>query len=182
MIETNSFVFVLGPFVVMLGHILIDTMKFIVLMLDFFIPNVLAFWIMFGGSERAAMVASKGGSANGWSNFNDAIYSVFLVLVVGDFNYDGIQLIDKRMAQILISLCISICGILLLNLFIALMSDTFQRVYDNANANALMEKAITINLIQMGLCRKSKDKFRLLIHGKCAPEVGCVTSAKFPKH
>lgn len=166
----------------MLGHILIDTMKFMVLMLDFFIPNVLAFWIMFGGSERAAMVVSKGGSANGWSNFNDAIYSVFLVLVVGDFNYDGIQLIDKRMAQILITLCISICGILLLNLFIALMSDTFQRVYDNANANALMEKAIAINLIQMGLGRKSKDKFRLLIHGKCAPEVGCVTSAIFRKH
>lgn len=160
----------LGPFIVMLGNILVDTFKFLILFLNFLIPFVFAFWIMFGGSEHAAALAKQNVSATGWTTVSELIYSVFMVTVVGDINFDALLALDKPMARILVSTCCGICGILLLNLFIALMSDTFQRVYDNAHANALMEKAIAIDMRQSVLGRKSLDRFRFYIHGKCAPE------------
>lgn len=44
------------------------------------------------------------------------------------------------MAFLLVVTFLLIAGVIGLNLFIALLSDTFQRVYDNAQANALLQK------------------------------------------
>lgn len=44
------------------------------------------------------------------------------------------------MTFILVTTFLLIAGVVGLNLFIALLSDTFQRVYDNAQANALLQK------------------------------------------
>ena len=45
------------------------------------------------------------------------------------------------------------------------------RVYDNAQANAVMQKAITILSLEEGLGKKRRDKFRTFIHSKCGPKV-----------
>jgi len=161
----------LGPFIVMLGHILRDTLRFGFLYFEFFIPYIIAFWMLFGGSERAAIMARSKESGDGWEKVNDLIYSVWLVTVVGEYDFNAIVSVDKLMAQILVGTFTALSGILLLNLFIALMSDTFQRVYDNAKANALMQMANSINTHQQNMGAKSNDRFRLFIQGKCAPEV-----------
>ncbi len=48
--------------------------------------------------------------------------------------------IDELMATILVTSFLLTTAVVGLNLFIALLSDTFQRVYDNAQANALLEQ------------------------------------------
>ena len=45
------------------------------------------------------------------------------------------------------------------------------RVYDNAKANAVMQKAITILNIEEGRSMKKKLKFRQFIHETCKPFV-----------
>ena len=45
------------------------------------------------------------------------------------------------------------------------------RVYDNAQANAVMQKAITILSIEEGLSKKRRERFRHHIHEKCCPLV-----------
>lgn len=47
----------------------------------------------------------------------------------------------------------------------------FPRVYDNAKANAVMQKAITILNIQEGLSRDRREKFRKFIHTECSPKI-----------
>lgn len=155
----------------MLGHILRDTLRFAFLYFEFFIPYIIAFWMLFGGKERAALMISRQQSADGWQHINDLIYSVWLITVVGEYDFNAIVSIDKLMAQILVGTFTALSGILLLNLFIALMSDTFQRVYDNAKANALMQMASSINTHQQNMGPKAIDQFRLFIQGNCAPEV-----------
>ena len=86
----------------MLGHILQDTLKFLFLYLEFFVPFIIAFWIIFGGSHHAAVMKNAGESAAGWEKINDLVYSVWLVTVVGDYDYNGIAAVDKTMAQILL--------------------------------------------------------------------------------
>jgi hypothetical protein len=42
-------------------------------------------------------------------------------------------------------------------------------VYDNAKANAVMQKAITILSIEENMNNKRREKFREYIHTKCSP-------------
>ena len=44
------------------------------------------------------------------------------------------------------------------------------RVYDNAKANAVMQKAISILSSEESLSEKKRDNFRRYIHTQCAPE------------
>lgn len=55
----------LGPFIVMIGHIIDDTLKFAFLYFEFFVPYVCAFWIIFGGPKNAKIVKEGGQSADG---------------------------------------------------------------------------------------------------------------------
>ena len=55
----------LGPFIVMIGSIIDDTLKFAFLYFEFFIPYVCAFWIVFGGAKNAQIVEEGGESTDG---------------------------------------------------------------------------------------------------------------------
>ena len=161
----------LGPFITMIGHIIDDTLKFCFLYLEIFIPYVCAFWILFGGELNAKIMKSKGQSSSGWKDLNDLMYSVWLITVVGDFPWEPIAVVDRIMAQLFVGTFIALSGLVMINLFIALMSDTFQRVYDNAKANAVMQQTSTILSLEDGLSRRKRDRFRCYIHNKCSPEV-----------
>ena len=155
----------------MLGNIILASLKFCFLYFGLIIPYIIVFWINFGGYDNAKMMISKNQSADGWKQANDLMYSTWLMTVVGDFDFNALQAVDPIFAQVLVGTFTAISGILLLNLFIALLSDTFQRVHDNVAANALMQKAISINSYQRGLSSKNRDRFLMYIQGQCAPEV-----------
>ncbi|XP_065663977.1 transient receptor potential channel pyrexia isoform X2 [Hydra vulgaris] len=160
----------LGPFIVMLGHIMKDTIKFCFLFMEFFFPFVIAFWLMFGGEENALKMIENNESSSGWENLDDVIYSVWLITLSGDFDYKAVASVDKFMARTLIIMYTACSSILLLNLFVALMSDTFQRVYDNAQANQLMQKAIALNAYQRSLSDKCLNEFIGYLCSNCSPE------------
>lgn len=159
-----------GPFIVMIGHIMKDTLIFGFLYIEFFIPYVCAFWIIFGGDENAAKMKAAGVNAEDWRTFNNLMYSVWEITVVGNYSWESLLVVDRLMAQILCGTYLAVSSIVCLNLFIALMSDTFQRVYDNANANAVMQKASAIISLETDMSPRKKDQFLKYIHTCCAPE------------
>lgn len=161
----------LGPFIVMIGHIIDDTLKFAVLFIGFYIPYVCAFWILFGGPKNARIMESAQQPIQGWKDFNDLMYSVWQLTYVGNFPWDSLISVDRFMAQLLCGSYIAVSGIVLLNLFIALMSDTFQRVHDNAKANAAMQRASTILSLEESMSRSGREKHRRYVHQKLSPEV-----------
>ena len=61
--------------------------------------------------------------------------------------------------RFLVAYWILVSSVILLNLFIALMSDTFQRVYDNAVGVAALEKAEIIAELEGKLNKKSRDRY-----------------------
>lgn len=161
----------LGPFIVMIGHIIDDTLKFGFLYFEVYVPYVCAFWIVFGGKKNAAIMESQGQDSKGWENFNDLMYSVWQLTVVGNYPWDSLLVVDRLMAQILCGTYLAVSAIVMLNLFIALMSDTFQRVYDNARANAAMQRASTILTMEENMADKTRERYRRQIHQRFAPEV-----------
>lgn len=150
----------LGLFVVMLSHVIVDTLKILFLTMHIFIPYIAAFWIMFGAYGVKGYTMKNG----------EIFYSIFQMGVVGDYGFDDLSAHSELMSKILVGTFIFLGGIVCLNLFIALLSDTFQRVYDNAKATAEMQRARTINEIEEGLKAERLRKYNHWITRNCAPE------------
>ncbi|XP_006812556.2 uncharacterized protein LOC102805363 [Saccoglossus kowalevskii] len=147
----------LGPFIVMLYNILGDIARFSFLYFVFYIPYVCAFWMMFGGD------------VDGFETVSETMFSLFRMTLVDEYNYDGLKDEHPVMTDILVGTYLAITAVIFLNLFIALLSETFVRVHDNVKSNALMERAKIIHSLEDKLSENDKQKFYKYIHEKCAP-------------
>ncbi|KAM5158169.1 uncharacterized protein ACMZJ9_009416 [Mantella aurantiaca] len=147
----------LGPFIVMLGKIVRDVLKFLFLYGEFYIPYACAFWIIYGG-----LVANM-------ASVPQMLFTVFRITLVDDYNFSDMYGVDPVMAYLLCGTFLGISSILCINLLIALLADSFQRVYDNATANAVMQQAATLLEMEQNLSKKRKDKLESYIQTHCAP-------------
>ncbi|XP_059144999.1 uncharacterized protein LOC131932143 [Physella acuta] len=162
----------LGPFIVIVGHILKDCARFLFLYLEFYIPYMAAFWMIFGGTKMAQNSNStEEVTVSGFTYPAQLLFSMFRLTLVDDYDYDNMKKIDTYMSDLLLGTWFMLSAVLCLNLFIALMSDTFQRVYDNAQANSIMQRAIIILNIWESMRRPSKEKFLAYIYASCKPLV-----------
>ncbi|XP_056378709.1 uncharacterized protein LOC130274414 isoform X2 [Hyla sarda] len=147
----------IGPFIVMLGKVVTDVLKFLFLYGEFYIPYACAFWIIFGG-----LVSNM-------ATVPQMLFTVFRITLVDDYNFGDMYAVDPVMAYILCGTFLGVSSILCINLLIALLADTFQRVYDNATANAAMQQATMLLQIEENLSKKNKAKFEYYMHTSCAP-------------
>ena len=150
----------LGPFITMLGHVLTDTLKFGFLFFEFFIPYVCAFWILFGGQPGTQ-----------FEYFNDVVYQVFLMTLVDEYEREDMMKQDKLTAQILVGTYLAIASVVCVNLYIALMSQTFTRIYQNATATAFMEQANYLLTLESRLGRAKKNRVKRYMSTECSPQV-----------
>lgn len=102
---------------------------------------------------------------------NQLLYSVFRIAVGDDFNREGIVEADPVMARILIVLYVTAMTIVTLNLLIALLSDTFTRVYSNAVVNTIMQRAIKVVNAKDFLTKNQRFKYEEHMRTNCSPEV-----------
>ncbi|PAA62796.1 hypothetical protein BOX15_Mlig002827g4 [Macrostomum lignano] len=162
-----------GPFIVMLGMIAGDLLKFFLLYLEFLIPFACVFWTILGGENnlKEADVLQSGTLKNytahnftkvtvkNFGKVNELLFSVFRITLVDDYDYAGMILIDQITSQILLGVWFAVSTILFLNLFIAQLSESFKQVYDNAKAAAVMQKAITLNEYYENMLLRNKVKY-----------------------
>jgi len=71
---------------------------------------------------------------------DELLFMLYRLMLVDEWPYDDMMNTNKAMTYILVGSYLMVVAILLLNLFIALLSDTFQRIYDNAVSNASMQR------------------------------------------
>lgn len=79
------------------------------------------------------------------------------------------NLIDPIMYPILTGTYIGLTTLLLINIFIAMLSSTFQRLYDNSKANMLLQRAIEIVSIEQILSYSQRLKNYNQFLKKCNP-------------
>ncbi|KTG32942.1 hypothetical protein cypCar_00013010 [Cyprinus carpio] len=150
---------VMGPFIVMLGKIAGDVLCFLFLYIEIYVPYACAFWIIFGGLAEVPSMKTV----------PELLYSLYRITLVDEYEFDAMLDVDAVMAYLLCGTFLALSAILCVNLLIALLSDTFQRVYDNALANAVMQQAAIILQIEesMPCLRRCYDNE--YIHHHCAP-------------
>ncbi|KAI3362884.1 hypothetical protein L3Q82_001922 [Scortum barcoo] len=149
----------MGPFIVMLGNIVGDVMCFLFLYAEIFIPYACSFWIIFGGSASVPSMQSVSG----------LLFSLYRITLVDEYEYAAMVTVDDVMAPLLCGTFLAASSILCVNLLIALLTDTFQRVHDNSQANAMMQQAAVILQVEesMPVLRRFFDNKYISTH--CAP-------------
>ncbi|XP_034053209.1 transient receptor potential channel pyrexia-like, partial [Gymnodraco acuticeps] len=149
----------MGPFIVMLGNIMGDVMCFLFLYAEIFIPYACSFWIIFGGSTSVPSMQSV----------PSLLYSLYRITLVDEYEFSEMMQRDDIMAPLLCGSFLAASSILCVNLLIALLTDTFQRVHDNSQANAVMQQASVILQVEdsMPILRRFYDN--QFISTQCAP-------------
>lgn len=124
-----------------------DVAKFLLIYIFVFLPFCFSFWIMFGGASIEA-----------FGTMDKLMFTVFRMFVVDDYPFDEMHSHDFVMTYLFVGMNFLICAIIFMNLMIALLSDSFQRIYDNAHSVALLQQADSI----MGMELYNLDKDKLL--------------------
>uniref|UniRef100_A0A3B3X8U6 Ion transport domain-containing protein n=1 Tax=Poecilia mexicana TaxID=48701 RepID=A0A3B3X8U6_9TELE len=149
----------MGPFIVMLGNIVGDVMRFLFLYAEIFIPYACSFWIIFGGTPSVPSMQSVSG----------LLYSLYRITLVDEYEYAAMVTVDNIMAPLLCGTFLAASSILCVNLLIALLSDTFQRVHDNSQANAVMQQAAVILQVGDSMPRLHRFYDNQYISKHCSP-------------
>jgi hypothetical protein len=152
-----------GPFIVIFGSVTGDILKWAFLNLVIIIPFTCAFWMTFG--------AVSSNPVDGYNQVGPLLYNIFSMMVVNNHGFENLESANPFMARLLCGSFIAIAAIVTLNLLIALLTNTFERLYENAIANAVMQRAETILLLQKSLRQKQKSKYYNFIREKASPEV-----------
>ena len=153
----------LGTLVIILGETSGNFVNWAFLFFLLLIPFSAAFWINFGALSIHPV--------HGYHHVAEVLYTVFQIAVGDEFNLEGIVEADAVMARILVALYVTAVTIVTLNLLIALLTDTFSRVYGNAVANTIMQRAIKVVEAERMLSRKNKLKYKEYMKTNCSPEV-----------
>lgn len=128
-----------GTLVISLSNVVEkDLFRFSIMFLIFLLPMSFNFWITFGGKK---IINNQTIAVDYYDAFPTVFFSVLRMAVVDEYDYDNMKKIEPLFTEILITFWLAVSAILLVNLFIALLTDTFQRVYDNTNITIAMEKA-----------------------------------------
>ena len=151
-----------GPFVVMLDHIGTETAKWLLVILMFYIPYAAAFWIMFGPQAQTPV--------NDYSSVLSLIYTIIRIPLLDDYNFAELDKAAPYMSRLLCGTFIMIAAIVLMNLYIALLSNTFQRVYDNARATAAIQRARLLQDLELDASVKKLKRYREFISTNYSPE------------
>ncbi len=152
-----------GPIVVIFFHIMKDIIKCSFLFAMLFIPYLCAFWLTFGPYSP--------GPVTGYNNFGALFHSLLCMVVGVDFPFEDLLSEDPFMARLLCSSFIISTAIIVVNLLIALLSDTFTRLYSNAVANAVMQRAQSILQMEKTMCKKRRQDYYKFVRENCSPQV-----------
>ena len=153
----------IGTLVIILGETSNDFVNWAFLFFLILVPFTAAFWINFGEIAPHPI--------HGYHSTNEIIYTVFRIALGDDFHLEEIVEADPVMARILVALYVTAMTIVTLNLLIALLTDTFSRVYGNAVANTIMQRAIKTVEAERMLTKRYRAKYREHMRLVCSPEV-----------
>eukprot|EP01135_Chromosphaera_perkinsii_P003132 Nk52_evm21s236 gene=Nk52_evmTU21s236 len=149
----------MGAFVVMLTKMFNDVVNFLIIYGVLLIPFALSFLLVFRPEIKGS---------DDYLDFWHVSMTLFRMTLV-DFTYSDLEAVEPVVAPILVSIWLFTSGVLLINLFIAMMSNTYQIVQDNANNVALLERAAAIVASEeTELSEASQLEMRQWIYENCS--------------
>lgn len=91
--------------------------------------------------------------------------------VTADIPFSAMVQYERQLSMIIVGTYYSLVSVVCINLYIALMSETFTRVYENAEANASLQQALRTLFIERQLSSEENAKMRNHFRTNCSPLV-----------
>ena len=148
---------------VIFSNVVGDILKWFVLNAIIVIPFACGFWIEFGGNSIHP--------AEGYTDVPSLVFNIFQMMIIGDYSWPNLVAANETLARIMSMSFILVVGIITLNLLIALVSNTFERHYENAVANAVMQRAGTILMLQSRMTKKKLRRYYEFIKNNASPQI-----------
>lgn len=145
----------IGPFIIMLGGMTRDCLLFLFLFVCTWVPFSLSFFVLFHDNDQPALY-------NSFGTFGRSLLSGFQMMMV-DFDYSELRDHDENTGAILWIVWVFLSALVFLNLFIAMMSNTYQLVQDDCNRIAVMQRASTVVSMMRTRSREERRKERLQV-------------------
>ena len=91
--------------------------------------------------------------------------------VTADIPFTPMVQYHRLLASIIVGTYYALVSVVCINLYIALMSETFTRVYEKAEANASLQQALLIIFMERQMGPSESAKMRKHFAKKCSPLV-----------
>lgn len=156
----------ISPFIAVIRGLIGDIIRFVVVYLVIYIPYLICFWIIFSSVDK-----SIEGSAE-LTTVHQMAFMLFRITLIDEYPYNAMRQEDEVMALILVGTFLFVTAVVGINLFIALLSNTFQRVYDNTLANSEMQRTrLMLQLENTYSHCLIGQRYLNYIHNNCDPLV-----------
>ena len=155
-----------SPFIAVIRGLIADILRFVTVYVVLFIPFLICFWIIFSSVDDSVQGSEE------LTRVHRMAFMLFRMALIDDYPYDAMRQEDEVMALILVGMFLFITAVVGINLFIALLSNTFQRVYDNTLANAEMQRTkLMLQLENVYNPCLIGQRYLDYIHNNCNPLV-----------
>ncbi|RNA30042.1 transient receptor potential channel pyrexia-like [Brachionus plicatilis] len=96
---------------------------------------------------------------NEMGTYNKAMFFLYSVtLGFSEFDFEKYNEIDSEISEFMAALYIGVTSLIMVNILIALITSTFERISSSSKSLYLLEKAKEIILFEHGLCESSRIK------------------------
>ncbi|CAF0738544.1 unnamed protein product [Brachionus calyciflorus] len=138
-----------GMLVMTLYHIVMDIIVWILAFITIWIPFTTCFYMLFGNGltidcDSATQTCSAENKTviSGMEDYNKAAFFLFTAaLGAGDIPYEQFNELDDKISNFIVGVYIGLTALIMVNIFIALLSSTFERVHDFSKGVFLIERA-----------------------------------------
>ena len=118
-------------------------------------------------------------NVDGFANFYDSMYSVFRMIVVDNYDFSTMKLIQNELSPILSAVFILLSSVIGLNFFIGLMSNVLsEQAYNMVDSHKSMELLGYILQIEWRMNRKKRQRHLDKIKRECSPKIQMEKSSR----
>ena len=156
----------ISPYIAVIRGLVGDIIRFIVVYLVLYIPYLICFWIIFSSVDDSVEGSEE------LTKVHRMAFMLFRMTLIDEYSYSAMRKEDEVMALLLVGTFLFFTAVVGLNLFIALLSNTFQRVYDNTLANSEMQRTrLMLQLENVYSHFLIGQRYLNYIHNNCNPLV-----------
>lgn len=156
----------ISPYIAVIRGLVADIIRFVVVYLVLYIPYLICFWIIFSSVDKKVEGSEE------LTKVHRMAFMLFRMTLIDEYPYNAMRKEDEVMTLILVGTFLFFTAVVGLNLFIALLSNTFQRVYDNTLANSEMQRTrLMLQLENVYSHFLIDQRYLNYIHNNCDPLV-----------
>ncbi|XP_065648825.1 transient receptor potential cation channel subfamily A member 1 isoform X2 [Hydra vulgaris] len=158
---------IFSVFTVLLGHVLEETIRILLLFLDFYVPYLFIIFMLFGGKNGYKQEGELNNS--GLENFDDVTYNMWLIIFGKSYPHKSLEETNIYVSQVAFGLYFILMTIFFIYIYIGRLNQVFCNIHQQTLATSNMMFASIMVNEENSLKLKDKMKQKKFLRHSCGP-------------